>query len=507
MKLLKPAHIPMRVLPCLIGAAIVLGACNAEKSDEPAYEPALSVAVQGFSLTANSKVMANLDSVFFSIDLDHAVIFNADSLPVGTNINKLVPKITFPAAVSKAEIKMSGGTTRTGIVNYKTSPTDSIDFTGDVTLTLSTEDGALSKTYTLKVNVHKMVADSLMWDKTALAPLPAATASPHDQRTVAMDGKTYTMVEEADGSYTMAVSSDLAAATWTKTPLSLPFTPQVRSLTASDSNLFILDADGSLYSSADGRRWQSAGITWTTIIGAFGDVVLGVSQDAAGRYYHDIHPRPTSYSPVEIPEDFPIEGLSNFNSFTSKWASDPIGQFTGGRRGNTVYGDTWTYDGTEWAKISNTPLPAMQDVLVVPYFNYRQTTTSWVQTEFSVLLALGGLTQDGSIGRKVYLSYDNGVNWMEAGSLLQLPDYIHSFYQADAVIATSPMDASIGNGWKTRASRRPGDVRRISYFTDGSNVKWDCPYIYMFGGRNEGGSLNPAIWRAVLARLTFAPLF
>lgn len=155
MKLLKPAHIPMRVLPCLIGAAIVLGACNAEKSDEPAYEPALSVAVQGFSLTANSKVMANLDSVFFSIDLDHAVIFNADSLPVGTNINKLVPKITFPAAVSKAEIKMSGGTTRTGIVNYKTSPTDSIDFTGDVTLTLSTEDGALSKTYTLKVNVHK----------------------------------------------------------------------------------------------------------------------------------------------------------------------------------------------------------------------------------------------------------------------------------------------------------------------------------------------------------------
>ena len=96
---------------------------------------------------------------------------------------------------------------------------------------------------------------------------------------------------------------------------------------------------------------------------------------------------------------------------------------------------------------------------------------------------------------------------MEAGSLLQLPDYIHSFYQADAVIATSPMDASIGNGWKTRASRRPGDVRRISYFTDGSNVKWDCPYIYMFGGRNEGGSLNPAIWRAVLARLTFAPLF
>lgn len=506
MKLLKPAHIPMRALPCLLGAAIALGACNAEKSDEPAYEPALSVAVQGFSLTADSKVMANLDSVFFSIDLDHAVIFNADSLPVGTSINKLVPKITFPAAVSKAEIEMTGGTTRTGVVDYKTSPTDSIDFTGNVTLTLATEDGALSRTYTLKVNVHKMVADSLMWDNTALAPLPSAAPSPREQRTVDLNGKAYTLMQEADGSYTLAVSSDLAAASWTKTALSLPFAPQVRSLTATDSELYILDTDGTLYSSADGRQWQTTGADWTTLIGAFGNAVLGVRQDA-GRYYHDIWPRPASYAAVEIPADFPTEGLSNFNSFTSKWATDPIGQFTGGRRGGTVYGDTWAYDGANWAKISNTPLPAMQDVLVLPYFNYRQTTTSWVQTEFSVLLALGGRAQDGSIGRTVYLSYDNGVNWMEAGSLLQLPDYIQSFYQADAVIATSPMDASLDAAWQTRASRRPADVKRISYFVDGADVEWDCPYIYMFGGRMADGRLNPYVWRAVLARLTFAPLF
>lgn len=506
MKLLKPANIPMRVAPIFLGAAIALGACNADKSEEPPYEPAVSVAVQGFSLTANSKVLANLDSVYFSIDLDHAVIFNADSLPVGTAINKLVPKITFPAAVTKAEIEMTGGDTRTGVVDYKTSPTDSIDFTGNVKLTLSTEDGALSKTYTLKVNVHKMVADSLMWDKAAIAPLPSAAPAPVAQRTVTLSDRTLTLVAEADGSYSIAETDDLSAATWDVTAVSFPFTPQVRSLTATADKLFILSDNGDLYTSADARQWSAAGVGWTTIIGAFGDAVLGIRPEA-GRYYHDIYPRPASYAIKEIPADFPIEGLSNFNTFTSEWATDPIGNFTGGSRQGKVSGDTWAYDGHSWANISNAPLPAMEDLLVVPYFNYRQTATSWIQTEFSVLLALGGRLPDGSINRTVYLSYDNGVNWMKAESLLQLPKYLPSFCDADAIISATRKEASLGAHWQRRANTKPYDIRRIRYFVDGSDVEWDCPYIYLFGGVDASGQLNPQVWRAVLARLTFAPLF
>ena len=183
MNLLKQANILKRLAPALAGMALTLGACNSEKSDEPAYEPALSVAVHSFSISPNAKVMTNLDSVFFSIDLAHGVIFNADSLPRGTKIDKLVPKITFPSAVTKAEIEMTGGETRTGVVDYKKSPTDSIDFSGNVTLTLATEDGSLSRQYTIKVNVHKMVADSIMWDRSAVAPLPSASPAPRVQGT------------------------------------------------------------------------------------------------------------------------------------------------------------------------------------------------------------------------------------------------------------------------------------------------------------------------------------
>lgn len=498
-------HTLVRFAPAILLASLGMGACNSEKSEEPPYEPAVSVAVSSFSLSPNAKVMANLDSVFFSIDLDHAVIFNADSLPAGTPINKLVPKITFPSAVTKAEIEMTGGSTRTGVVDFKQSPTDSIDFSGNVKLTLSTDD-ALTKTYTIKVNVHKMVADSIMWDKSAIAPLPSAQPNPLSQRTVSINDLTYELIQEANGTYTLATCNDLPANNWNRISLSLPFTPQVRSLSVAGSKLYILASDGTLYSSTDARTWTSCGVNWTTIIGGFGENLLGITNNS-GRLYHDIYPRPADYNPVELPADFPTKGLSEFNSFVSKWAADPIGLFVGGERNGNVYGDTWAYDGDTWAKISNRPLPNMQGILMVPYFNYRKTATSWIQTEFSVLLAIGGKKADGTLNRTVYLSYDNGVNWMVAGSLLQLPEYVPSLYDADALIHTSPMSASLDSHWQTRADRQPHDVKRIQYFIDGSEVEWDCPYIYLFGGNRADGNLNPQIWRAVLARLTFAPLF
>ena len=499
----------LRLFPALLLTAGALGACNSEATDQPDYEPANSVAVSAFSLSANAKVLSNLDSVFFSIDLNHGIIFNADSLPAGTPVDRLVTKITFPSTVSKAEITMTGGQTRTGTVDYKTSPGDSIDFTGKVTLTLSSDDGSLSKSYDLRVNVHKMVADSLMWDNTSLTLLPSGSgddAMPVAQRTVSMADKVYTLLSEADGSFSMAVTADPASSAWSVTPLSLPFTPQTRSMAAADATLYILSETGDLYSSADGISWTACGVNWSAIIGGFGDAVLGIRPES-GHLYHDIYPRPAGFNETEIPADFPTSGMSDFHSFTSRWAVDPIGLFIGGSRDGRLSDATWAYDGSDWAKISHKPLPAMEGALMLPYLNYRQTATSWVQTEFSVLLAFGGRLEDGTLNRTVYISYDNGVNWMKADSLLQLPEFMPTLTDADAVISSIGMEADLNDRWQTRDVRVSPAVKRLTYVTDGSNISWDCPYIYLFGGNEASGRFNYYIWRAVLARLTFAPLF
>lgn len=484
----------------------ILSACNSKDKDGDDYEPSLSVAVKSFSIQPNARIMEDLDSVFFSIDLEHGVIFNADSLPKGTAINKLVPLITYPSTVEKAVIEMSGGTTRTGTVDYTENPSDSIDFTGNVLLTLSADNGALSRTYRIKVNVHNSVADSLMWDKVAISQLPSRLASPREQKSVSLDEKVISLIEESDGSFTLASCLNPALNDWQKQTLSLPFTPQVRTLTASAASLGLLAADGTLYTSTDGSNWTATSLKWKNIVGGFGDSLLGIGIDNAS-YTHDIYPRPDAFTPTTLEDDFPIEGFSNFNSFSSKWAQDPIGFTTGGIRNGRTLNGTWAYDGVSWAMIANKPLPALSDAVVIPYFNFKKTSTFWVQTQYSVMLCLGGKLANGSINRKVYISYDNGVNWTEAESLLQLPSYIPATYAADAIIRSTAMNADLDDNWKEYATKSPTGVRRVDYFIDGSDISWECPYIYLIGGRGSDAALNATIWRAVLARLTYVPVF
>lgn len=499
----KKQHIGSILLFCLL----LLGACNAK--DEPTKidsQTAPSVAVTKFILKANPNVMTDLDSVFFSIDLEHGVIFNADSLPKGTQIDKLVPVITYPSTVTRAEITMTGGQTRTGTVDYAAHPSDSIDFTGNVSLRLATADESASMTYTLKVNVHKAVADSLMWDKEAISPLPARMASPRSQKTISAGKDVVSLIEEADGTFTLARCQNPSETLWHKEVATFPFVPEIRSLSTDGTRLFILDADKNLHSSPDGKNWENTGCKWTAVIGEYNGELLGISADTATPLF-DIYPRPAGFTPSVIPDNFPTEGMSNFNSFISKWSSTPIGFFTGGSRNGIISSATWAYDGDQWTNISDNPLPPLRNAVVVPYFSYLKTTTSWIQTEYSVWLCMGGTDTNGVLNNTLYISFDNGVNWTKASQLMQAPEFIRPGYMADAVIRNTPMSASLNDSWKKISSAKRNPQMRISYTVEGDKIDWECPYIYLFGGFDKEGRLNDEIRRAVLARLTFTPVF
>lgn len=484
----------------------ILSSCNSkEEGSEPEYEPSVSVAVKSFKLNPDARVMTDLDSVFFSIDLDHGIIFNADSLPVGTNIERLIPVITYPSAVESATILMEGGKRRTGTVDYTKNPSDTIDFSGKVTLTLTAEKGELSRSYQIRINVHQSKADSLMWDKVAVSPLPSRLAEPLEQKTVSFNGRTICIVRESDNSLTLSTTGDISEAVWRRESLGLPFAPQISTLCAADNALYILSEDGRLFTSTDAAYWTDTNVAWTAMLGGYGGHVLGIQTGSDGSHRHDIYPRPADYTQTAVDPEFPLSGYSNMLTFSSAWADMPYAFITGGKRDGKALNKTWAFDGATWADISDNPLPALSDALIIPYFVYRKTSTAWIQTEYAVTLCLGGTKSDGALNRTVYLSYDNGVNWKEAESLLQLPDFIPALRSADAVIATTSMQGSLTN-WTTKSTPRPHGYR-LQYFVDGSQVDWECPYIYMIGGIDSAGRLSPEIRRAVLARLTFTPLF
>ena len=88
-----------------------------------------STAITEFNLVNNSKILANLDSIFFTIDLENARIYNADSLPKGTDVSRMLAEITCPTCYS-VEVSISNAE-RMNDTTFVYSNSDTIDFTGD----------------------------------------------------------------------------------------------------------------------------------------------------------------------------------------------------------------------------------------------------------------------------------------------------------------------------------------------------------------------------------------
>lgn len=491
-------------LSMLIGT---MSSCNKKtETEEGLYMPASAVAVTGFSLKSKSGSNVKLDSVFFSIDLKHGVIFNADSLPLGTDITKLVPVITYSTSASTVTLTQTGGT-YTGEINYKTNPSDSVDFSGRVVLKITAEDETTSRSYDIKVNVHKMVPDSLMWDQLAVTPLPSRMGRPKEQKTVSYKATSYTLIKESDDSYTLAVATDLLAGIWDKQTPSFDFEPDVRTLNATDDKLYVLDKAGILHSSADSQTWESTGAVWTNIIGAYGDALLGIRSEG-GELMHTCWPTDAGYSETAVSKDFPIAEYTDFVQFNNRWTTLPIGFMVGGRLADGGYSDkTWGFDGDHWAVLSEGMTPPAAGATLMPYYVYRKTDSSLVQTEFSVWLLLGGIRYDGEFNRTVYASYDNGVNWYAVDTQMQLPDHFPSLRNLDGIVMDYPKQASLESNWTTTAARGQSGMSKVKYEVEDYEVYWDCPYIYIFGGITANDTLNDEIWRGVLNRLTFVPQF
>ena len=242
-------------------------------------------------------------------------------------------------------------------------------------------------------------------------------------------------------------------------------------------------------------------------------MVLGARSDNDG-WKHVTYPATTEL-PVEA--GCPVGGTGQMMVYETKWSVMPLAMFVGGRDASgVVVGSAWGYDGKIWAKISNTDIDEREDVTLFPYFTPKVNTTNWKVTERSVLVALGGKyeTTEGTVTSKnVYVSYDQGLNWKEADSYMQLPEHIPGFVSAQAVVmdATIYASRSFSDVWTQFPSRQlPAWAVRLDDSQMSRVIKpetqWECPYIYLFGGEDADGNLFDTVWRGVITRFTFKPL-
>ena len=245
----------------LLSSIPALVSCNkSDDKDDEVYTYSTSrqtTLITRFSLQSDAEVLANLDSVHFTIDYDNGLIYNADSLPKGTKITGLKVSIRFLNTVSSSVFTITGATERADTtIEYTAAMNTKLDFTGKTVLKVTSADQTQTKEYQVKVLVHKENPDTLVWPESWRRDLPGYQNGTIRHKAVRVGGRYFIMTYNGVECNVLAADTPNQG-TWDKKTISLPFTPQVQSLTAVEDLLYILGDDGTLYFSSNGEEWVS----------------------------------------------------------------------------------------------------------------------------------------------------------------------------------------------------------------------------------------------------------
>lgn len=494
--------------------ASIISACNSDSDSFVSTSNYSDCSVSSFSLVRDDSVIKGLDSVFFSIDLVNAEIFNADSLPMGTKVDKLLISVGTSSASGCNLTYRIPGTNRDTTVSYIDSPKDSINFAdGPVKMQIVSYDGLAKRDYTIKVNVHTVATDTLFWDQAARSSLPGNISSPTVQKTVEFDGKVYCLTSDGTRA-SLASTANPYYNDWTVSDVNLPADADVSSFAASTEAFYITDVTGRLFESADAKTWNQTEAYMNHIYGGYAGTLLGARKDSDGWKYVT-YPASTE---TAVPAEAPVSGTSQVVLYESKWSSLPLAVCVGGRTAaGRLTGATWGYDGEIWSKISLRDIDEREDLALFPYFTLRTVSGFWRVTDRPTLIAVGGRynsTAGSVVSKSIYVSYDQGLTWDIDTGYLALPDYIPDFAGAQGVVVSTELGQvprSV-DGWTPFAGNRmpvwatPVPFARTSRVST-AVTEWECPFIYLFGGENKAGDLYNTVWRGVIRRFTFKPLY
>ena len=487
-------------LMMVISSLPVLLSCNKDSEDESStYSYSSSqqtTLVTGFALQADSKVLENLDSVHFTVDYDNGLIYNADSLPKGTDITELKVTVEFLNTVKSAVFTITGATEQADTtINYTTSMTKSLDFTGNTVLTVTSSDESQVKTYDVKVLVHKENPDTLVWPKSWRRDLPGYRYTAIGLKVVKQGDLYRAMNYNGIESFLFTATSPNQG-TWDKQLVNLPFTPQIPSLAATDDALYMLDTDGVLYCSPDGLEWTSCGVTWYSVLGTYEGRVLGIVR-GSDAFYHDEYPHSEGFTSSAVEDGFPVCHSSDMIKTDNTWTVSQQAMIVGGLDSNgNVLSDVWGFDGTCWGKINNThtsSLPALTDATLFSYYTYKALNGTRRYGRQETWYVMGGKLADGTLNSNIYLSNTQGITWTKGDSTITQASYMPKFYGAQAFV----------NFETLTAPGAAGAPRRVATPV----TSWECPFIYLFGGYNDQGALLPYVWRGVYNRMTHYPVY
>ena len=401
--------------------SLVFVAISCGSSDEEEYELSPYAMLKSFSLGnirsaypsftstgEDTLVLKTVQMTAFPFTINQVTgeVYNNDSLPFATNISKVVTQFSVNGVASIYVDSLD---------SYEHfSSTDSLDFTSPRKVRIYSEDAEFYKDYTIKINVHQVDPELMVWNKypavEGLVPV----------RVVEANGAMFLFGKDSNGAVAVASTALEGVPAWETALVSgLPADADISTIQLFNGALYAV-AGGNVYTSADGAVWTlSASDTGAVaIVGASEeDGKLWIAGSQGVLWSEDA----ATFTVNEaLPEGFPLYGVSlasyplNHNKKIVRYML--VGYTAEDKSGEPA---VWSKLSTEakWTNYKNEEnkfvCPALEGRSVVRYDNY--------------LYAVGGA---GTVnGREVapfnsfYISKDNGIAWkVSTGFYQRLPE-------------------------------------------------------------------------------------
>ncbi len=412
----------MRKIFGLLSAAaltFVLAACEKSSDSQQSEAVITSFSIGDFKMIFNDITVDGRDTVAvstvsgttvkFSIDQQHNLIFNSDSLPVGSQLDSVTTKISGAGTFNIRKTRKDGTT-------FDTLWTDKslFNLSKPLIITVTSNDDSYVRQYTLKTNVHVCDPDSMSWRR-----LPnTLPASLQDMRAIVLNEDILVYGLDGDGNPSLLSRPLRGNGGWSgpKSCQGLDKDARCKSVTLHNGTLAMLDGSR-IMTSTNGTEWKEAGndlqISYLIPFPQTGDggTAWAVSADGWIASSTDL----AVWTKVqEVPESFPIAEINGLCYPLSSNESILRYVIAGiDTKLNPEHSEIWTklstekiWTRTETAENHSLPCPSLSTLSVIQYDGD--------------LYAFGGKGRlngsDIAPLKSFYQSSDNGITWRDCSA-------------------------------------------------------------------------------------------
>ena len=378
-------------IACLLGVCIGFSAC-VKGNDENKTEMNISTYVTAFGI----------DSIYgkhysFSIDQLNHVIFNADSLPLGSDT--LLNSIAIDTFSASGYIT-SGLLDSIVIVGNKADLTPAINKPG-LTFKIISSDASRSQEYSLQINVHKEDPEAASWMRIAKLPTEFLAARSTDQK-VLIKGDELFVLLRGDLLLKADISDESSYSWGIHNMAGLPADAMLHSTLCYADTLYLISASGDVYNSENGEVWQknetlSGGVI--SLLAAFSDKLTAIREVDGEQYYCLTSASTKGWTDGEhVQSGFPTKKVSSDVYLSSTGVERAILVGTPLKTDDRIV--PWmTIDGDDWGAMTTDTeyyCPPFENPVVIYYNKFFYI---WGNELDEMYESMGGLVWGKSVGK------------------------------------------------------------------------------------------------------------